>query len=233
MRCRACAAPFPSAPPWTRARGASWFRCPRCGHVRVEPSAVPGPEAAEARYRLHRNDPADPGYRAFLETFIDRALAPFAPPPGRVLDFGSGPTPALARLLRERGYRAEAWDPLFAPDRRSLAGPFALIAVHEVLEHVPYPYRLLATLARKLEGGGAIAVRTRFPPERPEDFGRWWYKEDPTHVGFFGPPAFEALARRLGARLDLLEPPDLAVLRFPGAGRAAGDDRGNRPRRSL
>jgi len=220
MRCRACAASFPSREPWTVARGASWYRCPRCGHVRVEPGAEPSPEAAEARYRLHRNDPADSGYRRFLGTFIDRAVAPFAAPPGRVLDFGSGPAPALALLLRERGYRAEAWDPLFARDRRALAGRFALVAVHEVLEHVPHPYRLLSTLARKLEAGGSIAVRTRFPPERQEDFGRWWYKEDPTHSGFFGPGAFEALARRLGAALALLEPPDLAVFSFPAAPRA-------------
>ncbi|HOX17543.1 MAG TPA: class I SAM-dependent methyltransferase [Spirochaetales bacterium] len=222
MHCRACASSFRAATPWTRARGVAWFRCPRCGQVRVEPSAVPGPEAAAARYRLHRNDPAEPGYRAFLETFVDRALAPFAAPPARVLDFGSGPAPALALLLRERGYDAEAWDPLFAPDRRALTGPFVLVAVHEVLEHVPYPYRLLSTLARKLAPGGSIAVRTRFPPERPEDFARWWYKEDPTHIGFFGPLAFEALSRRLGADLALLEAPDLAVLRFSAEAGQAG-----------
>ncbi|MBN1241427.1 MAG: methyltransferase domain-containing protein [Spirochaetales bacterium] len=217
MRCRACAAAFPADAPWTRARGVEWFRCPVCGHVRVERGAVPDAQTAEARYRLHRNDPADSGYRRFLASFVDRAVAPFAPPPARVLDFGSGPEPALALILRERGYRAEAWDPIFAPERRALAGRFALIAVHEVLEHVPYPYRLLSALARKLEVGGSIALRTRFPPERREDFGRWWYKEDPTHVGFFGPRAFAALAERLGARLSLVEEPDLAVLGFPAA----------------
>jgi SAM-dependent methyltransferase len=217
MNCRACARPFRrgEAVPWTRARGVAWFRCPACAHVRVEPGAVPDAATAEARYRLHRNDPAEPGYRRFLESFIDRAVAPFAAPSARVLDFGSGPTPALALLLRDRGYRAEAWDPIFATERRALAGRFDLVAVHEVLEHADYPFRLLSALSRRLAAGGSMAIRTRFPPGDVEAFGRWWYKEDPTHVGFFGPASFAALARRLGAALVLLEPPDLAVLAFP------------------
>jgi SAM-dependent methyltransferase len=183
--------------------------------VRLADSRRPSRPEAEARYRLHRNDPAEPGYLAYLEAFVERAVAPFARAGSRILDFGSGPEPALSLVLRERGYEAESWDPLFAPGRRSLRGAFDLIAVHEVAEHLARPYAAIAGLARRLARGGAIALRTRFHPGDPEVFAGWWYREDPTHISFFEPRTLAAIAARLGGELVLVEEPDLAVLR-PG-----------------
>jgi len=171
--------------------------------------------AEEARYRLHRNDLADSGYRGFLEAFIARALLPFAPPGSAILDYGSGPVPALARLLRAKGFTVECFDPFFAPSVQWKKKRFALVALHETAEHLKYPKRSLAAVARALGPGGALAIRTRFLPEKVSAFDGWWYKDDMTHVGFFSRRSFERLSADLGLELALLEEPDLAVLRKP------------------
>jgi len=196
----------PDAPPWALVRDASYFRCPRCSYVYLDRNLLPTPEEEKARYLLHRNDPEDPGYRSYL-------VLPFAPPEGRILDFGSGPVPVLARLLSDRGYRVSAYDPFFAPDRTARTGPFDLIALHEVAEHLARPYFELARIARALAPGGRLAIRTRFAPEDPGDFRTWWYREDPTHVGFFGSRSFAALAGRLGMSVDLDDGRETLVLR--------------------
>lgn len=201
------------APPWALARGAPYFRCPRCSYVYLDRNRLPRPEEEKARYLRHRNDPEDPGYRSYLEDFIRKAVLPFAPPGGRILDFGSGPVPALAALLGGRGYLVSVYDPFFAPDRPARAGRFDLIALHEVAEHLARPYFELSRLARTLAPGGRLAIRTRFAPENPREFERWWYREDPTHVGFFGSRAFDSLAARLGMAKALDDGVQTLVLR--------------------
>ena len=232
MTCRACGRALrgQAASPWITVRGAAYHRCAGCGHVRLEDARAPSAPEAKARYELHRNDPAEPGYRRFLMSFIDRAVAPFVCSGARILDFGSGPVPALSVLLRERGMQVSAYDPFYAPDRRSLRGPFDLVAVHEVIEHLARPYATLAALGRRLRPGGIIAIRTRFPPLEPEAFARSWYREDRTHVGFFGPPAFAAMAARIGAALVLCEAPDLGVLRLATLALSSSLFRRRRPR---
>jgi SAM-dependent methyltransferase len=224
MTCRACARAFrgAAASPWVVVGGTTYYRCPACGHVRLEDSRVLPPAEERARYLLHHNDPEEAGYRSYLTSFVERAIVPFAAPGARVLDFGSGPVPALAMLLRERGYTVSIYDPYFAPDRRTLNGPFDLVAVHEVIEHLRRPYATLARLARRLRPHGVLAIRTRFSPGEPEAFARWWYRQDPTHVGFFEARTLTAMAACISATVLLVEAPDLAVL---GLG-----PRGARPR---
>jgi len=87
------------------------------------------------------------------------------------------------------------------------------VAVHEVAEHLRFPRRALGALARRLEPRGRLALRTRFAPEDEAAFARWWYREDPTHVGFFRERSFRFLAGLLGLDLEELAAPDRAVFR--------------------
>lgn len=203
----------PAVRPWAEIRGQAYARCPRCTYIYLDRSRLPSRGEEKARYLRHRNDPADPGYRSYLEEFVRKAVLPYAPPGGRILDFGSGPVPALAALLGDHGFAATAYDPYFAPDPPYRAGPFDLIAIHEVAEHLSRPYFEFARLARILAPGGRFAVRTRFAPEDPGEFRTWWYREDPTHVGFFSSRSFAVLAGRLGMSVELEDGRDTLVLR--------------------
>ena len=79
--------------------------CPVCDLRFVDRDFLPGPAAERARYLLHRNTLADPGYRAFLEPAL-RAVRDRVPPPARLLDYGSGPEPAcdssVTAAIRDR-----------------------------------------------------------------------------------------------------------------------------------
>lgn len=214
MICRLCGG---TALPFSTVRGRAYERCPACGYVGLLRRSFPSREAERARYLAHRNDPAEPGYRGFLEAFLDRVLPRGLDPATRILDFGSGPRPALVELLRGRGFSAvEAYDPCFAPGSSWRRRSYGLVLVHEVAEHLREPGRSLRALAGRLVPGGLLAVRTRFLPGSAEAFAAWWYREDETHLGFFAPESLRALAASAGLGLRTLEAPDLAVLEAPG-----------------
>ncbi len=214
MRCRLCGSIsiFPRS-----VGGSDYAFCRDCGFVGLARRFFPTREAEKARYLLHRNDPAEPGYRSFLQAFIERGLEPFLAPGAAVLDFGSGPVSALAPLLAERGWAASTYDPYFAPGGAWRRRSWDAIAVHEVAEHLRQPGRTLAALARLLAPGGVLAIRTRFAPEDSREFEAWWYRRDSTHIGFYRPESFLCLARSFGMELRMTEAPDLAVLARPRA----------------
>ncbi len=199
--------------PVCRARGLSFFqdggrsflRCPCCTLVFQASGCLPGPEEEKARYEAHHNDPAQKGYKKWLEAFASRAMA-FWDGKGSILDFGSGPRPVLANLLRARGYKVFHYDPFFSPRWPVEGEPFHLILLCEVLEHITRPVETLKRLYSRAGQGGLMALQTLFLPkeERPggcEAFARWWYRQDITHIRFYNPSSLMAMAEASGWRL--------------------------------
>jgi hypothetical protein len=189
------------AAPWLHEEhGRAFHLCEACGLVFVDPAGHPTPAAAAARYAHHHNDPADPGYRAHLERLADPLCAKAAAG-ARALDFGSGPTPALAGLLRERGFETTAWDPLYAPGPGALVGCYDLIACCEVVEHFRAPAREFTRLAGLLAADGWLGISTKLLVE-PGRLPGWWYARDPTHLAIYQPRTMEWLAARFGWDLE-------------------------------
>lgn len=210
MRCRLCGG---ESERFTAA-GLDYGDCPDCGFIELDEARLPEPGAERERYLLHENSSADSGYVAYIDAFLD-AVGPFLAPGASVLDFGSGPAPVPAGRMAARGYAVSLYDPYFAPDGSWRARAWDAIVAHEVAEHLAEPGRAFAELASRLAPGSALCVRTRFRPGSREDFASWWYRSDPTHVGFFGERAFGLLADRLGLEPALVLPPDTVVLRKP------------------
>lgn len=210
MPCRLCSeavAPLASEPPLD-----GYERCASCGYVQLRRELLPTPEAERARYLLHRNDPAEPGYRAWLGAFMD-AFAPYLRAGVEILDFGSGPVPALGSLAAERGYGYAPYDPFFAPGGDWRSRTWDAIAVHEVAEHLAEPAAAFAELAAALAPGGVLAVRTRFQPAGLEGFARWRYRQDSTHVGFFTPGCLSLALHRLGLSRAYDDGREIAIYR--------------------
>ncbi|OHD19971.1 MAG: hypothetical protein A2Y38_21075 [Spirochaetes bacterium GWB1_59_5] len=219
MLCRLCGADAETF----QAGGTDYAECPECSYIEVDPGRVPTPEAEAARYRLHRNSYDDERYRLWIAEFLD-ATAEYLPAGARVLDFGSGPEPVPARLLAERGCAVTIYDPFFAPGDTWRKNRWDAILVHEVAEHLVNPLPVFVELAGLLMPGGALCIRTRFPPRGSNaetdsitgadraEFARWRYRMDETHVGFFCERTMRWLAQRLGLLPARVERPDRIVL---------------------
>ena len=148
-----------------------------------------------------------------LENFIEIGVLPFAQKNQRVLDFGCGPEPVLAQLLRKKGFTVDLYDPFFNTDKANLNQHYQLITLTEVLEHISNPLEALLILTRRLERGGAIVLMTLFHPDNQEKFESWWYRRDPTHVSFYTLATLRQLAEALGLSLVFSDGQRIAVLR--------------------
>lgn len=160
------------------------------------PRFLPDVPTQRRIYDLHQNDDGDVRYRGFL----DRLAAPLVErlsPGMRGLDYGCGPGPVLARMLVERGFAMNVYDPLYADDRSALAQRYDFITCSEVAEHFHQPGNDFTRLASLLEARGWLAVMTELlTPDR--DFALWHYPRDPTHVCFYSARTFEWLAAHHG-----------------------------------
>ncbi len=105
-----------AAEPFIRVDDLDYWRCLDCGASFLDRAQLPSAEDEHRHYLHHENDPGDPAYRRFLARLADPLLERM--PAGLSgLDYGCGPGPALAVMLREAGHAMAVYDPFFRPDR--------------------------------------------------------------------------------------------------------------------
>ncbi|MEX1033786.1 MAG: class I SAM-dependent methyltransferase [Cellvibrionaceae bacterium] len=181
--------------------GKLYWRCHYCLATFLDPSHLPSSEVEVEQYRLHENHPDDPDYRRFL----DRLAAPLLerlPPAQQGLDYGCGPGPALAAMLREAGHCMALFDPFFQPDRNTLERRYDFITCTEVVEHMHHPVREFQRFDALLKANGWLAVMTQFQTDDAR-FANWHYRRDPTHVVFYRQATFYRLAEDFGWRCEV------------------------------
>jgi methyltransferase family protein len=188
--------------PFHTDRRRSYLRCGVCALVFVPPRYYLLPHAERAEYDLHQNEVYDPGYRAFLSRLAEPLLERLAPG-ARGLDFGCGPGPALASMLREGGFEVSLYDIFYAPDPVALNARYDFICATEVVEHLHKPGLELARLWSLLLPGGWLGIMTKLVRDR-QAFASWHYKRDPTHVCFFSEQTWRWWAREVGAKLCII-----------------------------
>lgn len=204
-----CARPFISADL------RDYWRCGACEARFLEPSQRPSSQEEYAHYCHHENDPDDPRYRRFLGKLADPLLAKLRR--GLCgLDYGCGPGPALAMMLRELGYQMATYDPFFHRDPAALQRTYDFITCTEVAEHFHHPAREFDRLGRMLRPGGWLGIMTRFPTE-DADFAGWHYRKDPTHVIFYCETTLRTIARQRRWTCDI-PVKDVALMRKPEEG---------------
>jgi SAM-dependent methyltransferase len=186
----------------------TYYWCESCDYIFLDPGQRLTPEREKARYEEHNNSMEEPGYVKFLQAFLDGTVAPYLRPGMRILDYGCGPGPVLAELIRRAGFAAEVYDPFFSPTPPT--GTYDLITCTEVLEHAYDPGALWTNLIKHLAAGGYICVMTRFHPGIG-DFPGWWYHRDATHVVFYSQKTLEVIERLYPLRLVQTDSFDKAV----------------------
>lgn len=190
-------------------------RCGRCAATYLDPRQYPSPDEERAVYERHRNDPGDPGYRRFLARLAGPLLARLAPGSSG-LDYGCGPGPALAAMLREAGHAVALYDPFFHPDPAPLSQVYDFVACTETAEHFHRPADEFDRLGALLRPGGWLAVMTCFQTEDAA-FAGWHYRRDPTHVVFYREETFRRLADDRGWRCEV-PAKDVALLQVGSDG---------------
>ncbi len=210
----ACACPIcaTGAGHFLSVEGRDYFRCPACQARFLHPSRHPTRDEEVAHYRHHENDPADPRYRRFLAKLADPLLDRLSPGASG-LDYGCGPGPALAAMLRDAGHEMALYDPFFAPDPTPLRRAYDFVACTETVEHFHLPGRDFARLRGLVRPGGWLALMTCFQTD-DDRFAGWHYRRDPTHVVFYREETFRHLARAWGWSCEVPEK-DVVLMRRP------------------
>jgi SAM-dependent methyltransferase len=136
--------------------------------------------------------------------------------PEKILDFGSGPG-RLADELASRGYQVTAVEPMvhgYLKDQPK--DIFDTVICIEVIEHLLNLEEEFKEIDSRLKPGGVIIISTvlynPFAHANPEEeFKKYWYKDDPTHVNFFDFKSAEAFSRKTGYTIRLFGPTYFAL----------------------
>lgn len=192
----------------------TYLRCPTCLATFLHPEQRPDPDAELAEYRLHQNAEHGAHYRQFLRKLSDPLLQRL-PPSSLGLDFGCGPGPALAALLREGGHTVALYDPFFHPDRSVLSSAYGFITCTEVIEHFHQPAIEFRRLDALLAPGGWLALMTNFQTDDTL-FAGWHYRRDPTHVVFYREATLQWLAQHHGWACEI-PCPNVALMQKPAS----------------
>ncbi|MEX0798752.1 MAG: class I SAM-dependent methyltransferase [Bacteriovoracaceae bacterium] len=180
---------------------ARYERCLRCELVQMEKSRLLEPEEEKNKYLIHENSKRDPGYIEFLYQCLGPTLN-YLKSGNKGLDFGCGPYPMAAELMREEGYEMDCYDPHFYPSPQSLNKTYAFVIATEVVEHFNNPAAAWSKLRRLVEKNGVLSIRTSFLYPHV-DFLGWHYRRDMTHVCFYSPKTLRWLAKNFN--LQILE----------------------------
>ena len=186
---------------WDKKKNIYYHRCMSCGFVFLDEHAIVDRSIEKKHYEKHNNSFECTGYVNMFDEFIFKAISPLLSMLKTALDFGCGHTPVLAELLKRNGLEVDHYDFYFFPNERYKTKKYDLITSTEVFEHLKEPRKVLKTLVNSLNDNGYIVLMTQFPPLDDEEFLKWWYRRDITHISFFTPQSFEIMAEEMGLRV--------------------------------
>lgn len=172
-----------------------FYECPVCDLAFVPPRFHLPPDAEMERYLMHDNDPNDQGYRTFLSRLWG-VLRPMLPEGASGLDYGCGPGPALAQMMREDGFSVKIYDLYFFSDPEPLSRVYDFITCTETVEHLRDPLEVLILFDSLLRSRGRLGVMTGILDDR-SNFADWYYQRDPTHIAFYTTRTMNWIAERM------------------------------------
>ena len=202
----------PAARPFMIVETKSYWRCRACQATFLDPAHRISTEEEYALYCQHRNEPDDPRYCHFLSKLAEPLLQRL-PPKAKGLDYGCGPGPALASMLRQAGHRVSLFDVYFYPDRKPLGELFDFITCSETIEHFHHPAKEFRCFDRVLRPGGWLALMTCFQTDDSR-FASWHYRRDLTHVVFYREDTLRHLACDFGWSFEV-PVKNVALMRKP------------------
>ncbi|WP_207536945.1 class I SAM-dependent methyltransferase [Sabulicella rubraurantiaca] len=181
----------------------AYVRCGRCGFVFT--THFDALTDAEIGIRIYNSDYhlADPDFAVARPRSSAEVLQAMLGPDRkhlRVLDYGGG-NGLLTRIMRERGYLFDSYDPYFGdrtaePEEKS----YDLITAFEVFEHSRDPIGTSRDALRFAKPSGAFLASTLTLPNKADI--DWWYIAPRNgHFSIFTSASLDTCARALGRRV--------------------------------
>jgi len=186
---------------FSKDRFREYYHCQECDLIFVPSKYHLSPEQEKERYDLHENDPNDPGYRKFLSTLVD-PMAEIVPKGSKGLDFGSGPEPVMANMLKDLGYEMALFDKYYADDKKVFTQQYDFITCCETIEHFANPKKELELMVSLLKPGGWLGIKTNLFDFKPHSFDNWHYKRDLTHICFFSEKSFSWISQKVDGSIS-------------------------------
>lgn len=174
----------------------TYYHCHACEYIFKSPECHQDFATQKERYNLHTNDENDAGYIAYFQRFLDFVLPNIDKPKDKLLsalDFGCGASSILAEMLDKEEIACDYFDPIYHPDLAETK-KYNLIVSTEVFEHLHNPKVVFKSLVERLEKDGYLAIQTQFHTNDSEDFKKWYYHQDSTHIVFFTAKTFKVLS---------------------------------------
>lgn len=191
----------------------TYHSCPSCEFIFKDEADLVSVEAEHEIYETHENTIENEGYVAYLRRFLDHAVFPYADEIRKVLDFGSGPTPVFSMLLeRDYGLHADIYDLFYSPEKIYEGKTYDVVTSIEVVEHLVNPLVQFEIMKKALKKDGVLAVQTQFHPKDVEEFRKWYYMRDRSHIAFYTRKTMEKIAELL--ELDLIYCDDVRYTAF-------------------
>ena len=176
-----------------------YLQCLNCDFVFVSSQYHLSESEERKRYDTHNNNPEDPRYRQFLSQ-LTVPLNELISIDSYGLDFGCGPGPTLSLIMQEKGHQMDLYDKFYARDQSVFKKTFDFITLTEVLEHLSDPIFEIERLKSILKPDGVIAIMTQTLTQNT-DFKAWYYKNDPSHIGFYNQKSLGYLADYLALEI--------------------------------
>jgi len=190
----------------------NYYYCSCCEFIFIDENKIISMEEEVKEYLLHENSLEDEGYVNMFKKFIEASIIPYKRNIENALDFGCGPEPVLATLLKREGFEVDIYDPYFFPRKVYENKKYDLITSTEVFEHLRDPLETMKLLKTYLNDNGILAIMTLFHPKDEEKFKKWWYRREATHISFYTPRTFRVLADRFNMRILKINEKNICVL---------------------
>ncbi len=208
MNCKVCGSEDITL--YVRNKKREFLRCSLCELVFVPEKFFLTIAQERTRYELHDNSIENKGYTDFLDKVVAIITERF-PVDSTILDFGSGAGAVLGTLLHKKRYSCESYDPLFNIQCNDGAKTYDIIVICEVIEHLRLLQDDLAFIKKRLKPHGTVIIRTQLYPDA-ENFLKWWYIQDLTHINFFSPITIDFVASQLNRTVSSTAEKDIFLL---------------------
>jgi len=176
-----------------------YLYCNNCEYISLDKNYIVSNNLEKKRYLLHNNNPENEDYVNYLCKIINNI--PINTKHQKILDFGCGSAPVLAKLLKERNLYVDVYDKFFSPKKIYYFKKYNIITCIEVLEHLKNPLKSFKLFKKHLKKEGMLVCMTNFHPNDINLFLKWWYKNDITHISFYSKKTIEFISKFLNFKI--------------------------------